>query len=158
METNGKENLRDVFREIAMASAITVPAVRMKFIEIGPTGKPLVHPVVAIESRVNKFCSKQFGRNEHVPLMLDSAEDAERTGWRNEGEFQDFGVVFVDHSSGKLISSLDFDTAICAGTQRIVCCTWPAEEDDKRLKPVIEKLLRQSGQPEGEINNEHEMN
>lgn len=132
--------------EITQHVSQTAPAIRTLIVILTPEendGKKdfraAVHPVVAIELRVVESFVTEVPIDPPCggPLLPRTADEALAEGWKFVGQDTNVGAVYIDDDGFLCSSNESFEWN---QRYRFVACNWPANEDEKRLSKIINKM------------------
>jgi hypothetical protein len=94
-------------------------------------------PVLALHSRTEDRWLKQVAPDRDPADVHPDHKALEAAGWAYGERVEQHGVLYLD---GSLLASTNDPWEGAGWSMKIVCCTWPAEEDAARLRPVFEAL------------------
>lgn len=103
-----------------------------------------VHPVIAIETVRRHDFVRYHPKSEEWPSGTEPAmptcQSLLDAGWGFDGSRTRRFPVFVHPEDGDLVNTDEYEINLTIDAKELVPCTWPAEEDESRLAPIIEKL------------------
>jgi hypothetical protein len=125
--------------------ALCQPSVRMMAVDVrvdddGVSGHR-VYPVVAIQAEVQRRFEKGYEGN-NCPYEYGNERELRRMGWRLKAQ-ETYTAALIVNDDHRLFPIYAYQRlgAMLAGAQwSLVCCPWPAEEDDVRLAPIVAEL------------------
>jgi hypothetical protein len=120
------------------AVSLCQPAVRLVLVEVsaGDDGETWhnVHPVVALLARV-----QQTFRSRGNSTRSGTARTLEDKGWQLSEQTAETVAVYLNEE-GDLFLYPDPDSEY-PSAYRLVPCPWPPDEDDRRLQPLVQKMV-----------------
>lgn len=128
-----------------VSSTLCPPAVRTVILVLHIDRKDLscfqdILPVLAIEARVSETYRKTtYNSEEFTASDLPRKELLDR-GYRISGRCVDHYAVYVDEYC---LNTTQSNPHASNGMSRLVCCPWPAEEDEKHFKPIFDEMEKE---------------
>jgi hypothetical protein len=106
-----------------------------------------VFPVLALQSTVSRKFERAF-YGESLPRSDGTEEELTSDHWSLTGQEAEIAAVILDDELHDLVPhSLPYRGSSNA-VERLVVCLWPPEEDEERLRGVVEELTRQAEETE----------
>lgn len=131
-----------------LSVALIVPSMRMVVVDVwvdenldedGARAQGVqFYPVLGIDPRIERIFSKRISGD--YPNTGGTEKDLLERGWYLQDQELKRSVVYIDQEYG-LINSDDpmLDSSNIA--RHVVCCPWPPEQDEERLKPTVNVLV-----------------
>jgi hypothetical protein len=122
---------------LPLSSTMCCPAIRLMYVQAAVDDDEVwvnIYDVVALRNSIEADCHHSY-RARAVPTIEGMAE----AGWSVDVPFSYLeGVIVTDEG---LVTTRDEELHASNAVGEIVVCPWPREEDETRLRPIIDKLI-----------------